>query len=254
MSDINYNTCYPGIAQNDDFCFRFFNKDTNEAERTMFDNAWREQINMYGQKVTYYVNAYNINTADNIYGEQPTKEYSPGVEIIMAVEINEQAEQLTRIGFQSDDEVTAIVHISSFYSSMQSLSDIYNTQFGKIEPKSGDVFALTEYGSDRHNGRGPKMFEVTDRVDQDASSMNLLGGHYTWRLKAKRYEYSFEPGLSSENGNDQVFENSFSGIVSSVSATISDEKIYDLNIDEESATIVFDMSANNDTDIYGLYY
>jgi hypothetical protein len=74
-------------------------------------------------------------------------------------------------------------------------------------------------------------------------------------LKAKRYEYSFEPGLTGEPVNDQVFDNSFSGIVSSslVGQLSSQAKLYNKDIDIVSKATVLDMDVNN-TDIYGSYY
>ena len=114
--------------------------------------------------------------------------------------------------------------------------------------------------------------------------MNPLLGHYLYRLKAKRYEGSFEPGLYGEQVNNQVFENSFSGVLSSNIQLISidtlvseqgdileiqdgssllgsslspqltsDPKSYPFDVDALSKEDVFDMSVNN-TDIYGDYY
>ncbi len=45
--------------------------------------------------------------------------------------------------------------------------------------------------------------------------MNPLGWHYLWRIKAKRLEYSFQPGITGERGNDQVYDDTFSGVITS---------------------------------------
>jgi hypothetical protein len=45
--------------------------------------------------------------------------------------------------------------------------------------------------------------------------MNPLGGHYLWRIKAKRLEYSFQPGITGERGNDQVYDDTFAGVLTS---------------------------------------
>jgi hypothetical protein len=255
MSTINFNdNCYPGMTSDGTFCFRFNDKDTNSNEQMLYSNYWQEILNMYGQKVTYYVNTYNILSADNLYGESPAKQFAPPVEVVMAIELNENADTLSKFGFSSDDEITATIHVSAFYSAFNILSSVYATQFNLIEPRSGDVFALTEYGRGRLNGRGAKYFEVTDRIDEDISSINQLGGHYVWRLKAKRFEYSFEPGLSAEKADAQVYENAFSGVLSGVGNNPTDEKRYPGDINETSRTVVFDMSANEATDVYGGYY
>ena len=57
---------------------------------------------------------------------------------------------------------------------------------------------------DRPGGRAGKHFEITERLDQDVNQINQLLGHYVWLIKAKRHDYSFEPGLSPEAVSDQV--------------------------------------------------
>ena len=76
---------------------------------------------------------------------------------------------------------------------------------------------MTEYGNDRPGDRGGNFFIITERRDQDVSSgqMNPLGGHYLWRIKAKRLEYSFQPGITGERGNDQVYDDTFAGVLTS---------------------------------------
>jgi len=34
---------------------RFTDKEKNEAERLLYSNYWREQIDLYGQKILYYI-------------------------------------------------------------------------------------------------------------------------------------------------------------------------------------------------------
>jgi hypothetical protein len=202
MSQPDYTCEYPGLVQTDETCFRFTDKSIQASERVLFSNWWREQINQFGVKVDYYVNTYNTLSADNFYGEQPTKTFVPPRQIILAVTLNENAITLSKFGFESDDEVTAYVHISSFKTEFENLSDVYDryTKFGPIvEPKAGDVFELSEYGNDRPNNRQGKFFEITEKLDQDISQMNNLQGHYVFLIKAKRLDYSFEPGIDFNN-------------------------------------------------------
>jgi len=79
-------------------------------------------------------------------------------------------------------------------------------------------------------------------------------------LRGKRYDFSFENGLSAERANEQIYDNSFSGTLSTtlVDQLTSDGKTYPTeedpyDIDNVSKDDVFDMSINN-TDIYGDYY
>jgi hypothetical protein len=55
--------------------FRFTDKENNAGERQAYSNYWREQIDMYGQKVWYFRNLYNPLSANNIYGEDTLRHY-----------------------------------------------------------------------------------------------------------------------------------------------------------------------------------
>lgn len=223
---------------------RFTDKEKNEGERLQISNYWREQIDMYGQKVLYYRNKYNVETADNIYGEQPLAGFLEPKPIIMGVQLSENALVLSKFGFQSDDAVTAYIHISSFYS-------VFPPSW---EPKSGDVFKLLEYGSDRPGERDGKLFEITERCDEDNSVINPLMGHYVWMLKAKRFDYSFEPDVTPEKGSSQVHDDTSYGILSG-SETTPTERVssYPGDADSLSKDEVFNMRVNN-TLTYGGYY
>jgi hypothetical protein len=235
-------------------CAQFFNPGNFQAEQLIYDASFGDLINSYGVPINYYVNTFNLLSADLLYGEEPTKIFKGPFELQMYLELTENAINLSKFGFASDDELTGYLHINTFTTTMSSLVD-YASFTQVIEPKSGDIIEISTLGCDRPNGRGPKWFEITERVDQDVSSINPLMGHYVYRVRAKRYEHSFEPGLSGEKQNQQIYENSFSGVVSSLipSVSASEPKSYDFDVDEESRNKVLDMSVNN-TDIYGTYY
>ncbi len=222
MSQPDYTCEYPGLVQTDETCFRFTDKSIQASERVLYSNYWREQINQFGVKVNYYVNTYNTLSADNFYGEQPTQTFAEPREITLAVTLNENAITLSKFGFESDDEITAYIHISAFHEEFITLSadfapfgedenmlingkipqGIYDRYFSfgpVIEPKAGDVFELSEYGDDRPNNRQAKFFEITEKLDQDISQINNLQGHYVFLLKAKRLDYSFEPNINFNN-------------------------------------------------------
>ena len=126
----------------------------------------------------------------------------------------------------------------------------------KLEPKSGDLIDFVQLGCDRPGGRCSKIFQVTERMYQDlAGGLNPMLGHYIWRLRAKRYEHSFEPGAPIECENEQVFDNSQNGVTDTnlPTDTIDDPKSYPQDNDNTSKNDVYDMDVN-DTDIYGSYY
>lgn len=228
---------YPEARGSVNDCFSFVAKDNTAGERELYSNYWKEQISLYGQQVGYIVNNFTTLSGDCLYGEQPTQQYSPPLTIRMLVNLNENALMLSKYGLQSDDELTAFVHISSFYEA-----------FGVgAEPKSGDLFQLTEYGNDRPGGRNGKLFEITERLDEDVAQINPLMGHYVWLLKAKRFEYSFEPGLSGgEAVNQQIFDDTKNNAASGA------DKPYSYSADVASKTI-FDYSKTNYDSTYGGY-
>jgi hypothetical protein len=222
---------------------RFTDKDNNYAERLLYSNYWREQIDKYGQKVLYYRNKYDVDTADNIYGEQPLAGYMAPRPVIMGIVLSENALVLSKMGFQSDDMLTAYLHISSFYS-------VFPTD---SEPKAGDVIKLVEYGSDRPGERDGKLFEITERCDEDNSQINPLMGHYVWMLKAKRFDYSFEPDIKPEKGSNQVHDDTNYGLMeNNVTPTVRVSS-YPGDADNQSKDEVYNMNVNN-TLTYGGYY
>lgn len=126
----------------------------------------------------------------------------------------------------------------------------------KLEPKSGDLIDFIQLGCDRPGGRCSKIFQITERMDQDlAGGLNPMLGHYIWRLRAKRYEHSFEPGAPVECENEQVFDNNQNGVTDTniPTDTTDDPKSYPVDNDNTSKNDVYDMDVN-DTDIYGSYY
>jgi hypothetical protein len=227
---------------------------SNASERETISNSIREAINRFGSTVAYYVNTYNVNNANNIYGENPTSAFYGPTNIVMYVQLSENSVTLRRFGFDSGDTITAYVHISS-YSAVFSPLSVYPSLSQAIEPKAGDVFQMIQYGATRPGDRNGKFFEITERVDQemDDTSMNPLGGHYMWKLRARRLDFSFEPGLSGEKGAAQVFDNALNGILSGGSGTQapSPSKSYPGSADAESINI-FDQRVNN-TSVYGEY-
>ena len=118
--------------------FRYPDKGVNERERDNYYSWFNEQVSLYGQQADYYVNTYQLSAHDAIYGEHPTAQFSTAVSVVMMIELSEDSIFLGKFGLESDDDVTAFITISSFYASFGA---------GK-EPKSGDVFKLTEYGND----------------------------------------------------------------------------------------------------------
>ena len=225
---------------------RFINKGKNVQERENFSRWYKEQIGQYGVEVEYQRMGAELgqDDLDPIYGEAPSKPFADPLKLIMFVELNENALTLTQFGINSDDEVTAFIHIDSFYDALGGTGDAKDN-ISNIEPKSGDLFRLSEYGNDRVYPRTGSLYEITERLDQDVEKINPLIGHYIWYIKAKRFDYSFEVNVTPEGGSTQVDE----------------DNIYDPNdeIDELYLTTaskdIFDYGDYGGGDsVYGVYY
>jgi hypothetical protein len=185
---------------------RYLNKDVNVNERENYSRWWREQIEHFGTKVHYYTHGYTLSGHDFIYGEDPTSAFTKHGPVVMLTDITNDAIMLSKFGIMADCDMTAVVHISSYYDTFGSFS----------EPKAGDLIELSEYGGsgDRPNGRGAPIYEITERDDQNLQfNANTLMGHYIWVIKCKRWEYSSEPGTEPEPLNIQINDNGEHGLV-----------------------------------------
>lgn len=245
-------SCFFTGAQNgnDDCTTRFSNKACNPDSGTISEII-KDAINLYGIPVLYYVNTTTLSGADAIYGEQPQAVYHTPKTILMYIELEEDAIQFSKFGLRADDNVTAYVHISSFAEAFAGDS-IHSTKGQYIEPKADDVFELEEYGNTRPNGRSGKQFIITERMESDMGKINPLGGHYVWRIRARRFEFSYQPGLSAEGANNLIYDNAFSGRLSGGDTPKTENKSYTFDIDTYSKTEIFDMDVN-DTSPYGGY-
>ena len=106
----------------------------------------------------------------------------------------------SKFGLTSDDEVEAYIDISTYQST---LSSSY-VSGEVIEPKAGDVFQLTEFGNDRPGGRDGKYFEITERVDESINTINPLQGHYLYKIKARRFDFSYTDNDVEERASEQI--------------------------------------------------
>ena len=112
----------------------------------------------------------------------------------MLTDITNDALMLSKFGIMADCDMTAVAHISSFY-------EVFGPGF---EPKAGDLIRMTEFGADRVGGRAAPIYEITERDDEYLALTNSLLGHYTWYIKCKRFEYSYEPGVEVGAANIQL--------------------------------------------------
>lgn len=173
---------------------RYLNKNNNANERENYAKWWKEQIEHYGTATIYYTNGYSLTSHNFLYGEDPTSTYLKTDDVIMLTDITNDSLMLSKFGIMADCDMTAVIHISSFYE-----------KFGcGTEPKAGDLIQLKEYGADRPGGRSAPIYQITERDDEYLQMTNPLIGHYVWYLKCKRFEYSYENGVTPGINEKQV--------------------------------------------------
>lgn len=173
---------------------RYLNKSNNANERENYAKWWKEQIEHYGTVVDYYTHGYNLTSHNFLYGEDPTSKYLKTEGVIMLTDITNDALMLSKFGIMADCDMTAVIHISSYYE-----------KFGcGKEPKAGDLIQLTEYAADRPGGRSAPIYEITERDDEYLQMTNALMSHYVWYIKCKRFEYSYEPGITPGVNERQI--------------------------------------------------
>ena len=218
--DCNPNSIFAANAKQ--ACSQFINPGNFQAEQIIYDNSFKDLINSYGVPIYYYVNTFNLDNADTLYGQDALSRFNGPHALQMYIELSENSISLSKFGYAAGDDLTGYLHITTFTDTLSPAVN-YASFNQSIEPKAGDLIEVISLGCDRPNGRGAKVFEITERVDQDVSALNPLLGHYVYRLKAKRYEFSFEPNAPQEPVNDQVYENKF---VSIAATTVNGIKIY----------------------------
>lgn len=230
-------------------CINYQNKDQNSNQLQFFECAFNEQINQYGVGIDYIVKNYSMDSHNYQKGEDPTNPYDPPIRIKMMLNITNDAVTLAKYGIVADSDLVAQVSIMEFHET-----------FGDAnKPKPGDLMKLTEFGQDRPNGLDGPIFEVTEVLDEFLDGQNILQGHYIWQLKAKRFQYSFEPGVTPEAKNGpQLMDNGGFGLlpgytssVSSVITPLSGSQTEDLEalknfnyIDNQTQTQVYGQYVN----------
>ena len=222
---------------------RFNEKALGSTERDQtYKVWWKEQIRLYGTEIDYYSRNFELSATDKVYGENTHQGFHPKATFVMLMNLTDGSLTYSQYGLVSDDEIDAVIDISTF---QENLSSTFGSASAAM-PKSGDAFQLIEYGSiDRPGEKNGKIFEVTERMDEMINEINPLQGHYVFKLKARRNDHTFLPGMSAENKSTMVTDTSGVGPLTAIET----DYINDLDTEQES---YFDYGTNDD--VYGDYY
>lgn len=213
----NYAEAFPGSVT----CPSNTNIAENLAEQgdqVVMDNTIKSFILERGYPVLYYPYLFEVDKAEHLFGEHSGAGYGIPFKTYAYMTIEDQPSWFAAQGIDSDETATIWIHIKMWKETVSEyLQDpecpqyhdyrkIYNLNYvaendivKAIEPKVKDLIQLTTFGADREFDRGNKIFEITSREDElfSENNMNIAMGHYVWRVKAKRYRYSHEIGMSN---------------------------------------------------------
>jgi hypothetical protein len=164
-------------------CDRFSN------DRRRMQAYWEDLINLSGLRIDYWVHGYSFETHDFLFGEDPTAKFSPPRRLRAAGEYTTATNLLTKFGIMGSHDVELYI----------SRVDWENIWGKKVVPKMKDLFRVVDSSCDRPEGQPPLIFEVLDKYDR-ANDVDFLGGHYVWKITAKRFLYSYEPNAPDETG------------------------------------------------------
>ena len=119
---------------------RFLDKQLNNNERDNYKGWWLEQLYQYGTIVDYYINGTTLDSQDALYGEDPSQRFLDPQKLIFALTLNENSVVLQKFGLIADDELTGFIPVESYKLAMEKAG------INSVEPKSGDVLELVEFG------------------------------------------------------------------------------------------------------------
>lgn len=193
----------------------------------------------YGMEVSYWTTGFNPTDHNRIYGEDPTSKYRGPRSFKAIVDLQSYTTFLSKYGVMSDLDIVIYVPIRAFQA-----------VWGDTFPLAGDLFTIDDSSCDRPMGQSPMVFEVTEKHDS-INPVDFMGGHYVWRLQAKRFDNSYEPNAPQEKDiGGPVDQDSYGKTESDIESTkvIENDSTNDVDADAKE-----DFDTPNDS-IYGKYF
>jgi hypothetical protein len=196
-------------------------------------------VSNYGMQISYWSTGYNLETQNELYGEDPTSRYRGPRTMKAVIDFQSYSTFLTKFGIMSDLDIVIYIPIQNF-------RDVWGT----VIPLAGDLFTINDSSCDRPLEQSPIVFEITEKHDS-INPADFMGGHFVWKITAKRYDNSYEPGAPQEkNLGGPVDSGDYGKIESSIDNLIIIEDKSPTTVDEEAKE---DFDSPNDS-VYGRYY
>lgn len=193
----------------------------------------------YGMPISYWSTGYNLNDQNEIYGEDPTARYRGPRKLKAVIDFQSYTTFLTKFGVMSDLDIVIYIPIQNF-----------REVWGEVIPLAGDLFLIDDSSCDRPLEQSPIVFEITEKHDA-INPADFMGGHFVWKITAKRMDYSYEPGAPQEKFlGGPVDSKDYGKIESSIDNINIIENPSPQNSDEEAK----DDFDSPDTSVYGKYY
>lgn len=224
---IDQNNYVPGCGPNDLL--------VKDNYRGLVDNYTQN----FGMKISYWSTGFSVTNQNKLYGEDPTAKYRGPRSLKAIIDFTSYSSFITRFGMMSDLDIVIYIPIKAFQA-----------VWGNVYPLNGDLFSIDDSACDRPLGQTPMVFEVTEKHDS-VDTVDFMGGHYVWKLTARRYDNSYEPNAPQEAEIGGPIDNKEYGkIESSIEPTniIKNPSAYDV---DEEAKKNFD---NPNTAVFGKYY
>lgn len=207
--------------------------------RSNYQAMTQSYAQSFGQRISYWSTGYNINNHNSIYGEDPTAKYRGPRKIKAIIDFTSYNTFITRFGIMSDLDIVIYIPIAAF-----------REVWGNVYPLAGDLFSIDNSACDRPLKQSPIVFEVTEKHDS-MNTVDFMGGHYIWKITARRYDNSYEPGAPSERFLGGPTEG---GDYGKTESTIDNPIVipapYPQNVDE----LAKDDFNSPDTSIYGTFF
>lgn len=164
--------------------------DTTNLIKDVYKQQVNEYASLFGQTISYQPVKYSLNTHNFLYGQDPTSGYNFARKMKAIIDFTSYTTFLSKFGMMSDVEIVIYIAISEFERA-------WGPSSGITYPLAGDIFYIDDSACDRPLGQSPMVFEVTEKDDK-IKPVDYMGGHYVWKLQAKRFDYSYEPNATEE--------------------------------------------------------
>jgi hypothetical protein len=193
----------------------------------------------YGMAISYWSTGFSISDSNRLYGENPTAKFRGPRKMKAIIDFQSYNTFLTKWGIMSDLDIQIFVPIKAF-----------RQVWGNVLPLAGDLFIIDDSACDRPFEQSPMVFEVTEKDDK-IKPADFMGGHYVWKLTAKRMDYSYEPNAPEENFIRMPVDQDLYGKTEST--------IDETDITQDNSTNHIDETAKEDfftpnDSVYGKYF